>query len=58
MNNKQTGFVLLQVDYDSDRFDLTDITHKMVGGQNLINLQVLETVDPDDVPDSHPFIAF
>lgn len=58
MKNKSTGFVLLKIDYDSEQFDLTAISHKMVGGQNIVTLQVVEVVEPDDVPDSHPFIGF
>lgn len=58
MENAQTGFVLLRVNYDAQKYDLEQITHKMQGGQGFVNLQVIETVTPENVTNPNPFIAF
>lgn len=58
MKNAQTGFVLLRVDYDAQKYDLEQITHKMEGGQGFVSLQVIETVTPENVTNPHPYIGF
>ena len=58
--NKQvaTGYVLLRVQYDPQRHDLTGITARFEGGQGCATLTVCQVDDPIAVKGEHPFIAY
>ena len=54
----QTGYVLLKVEYDSAKYDLSGITARFEGGKTVCKLTIVEVDEPDDVKDGHPFIHY
>jgi hypothetical protein len=58
MKNRQTGYVLLRVDYDPATHDLSGITSRFEGGQGCLHLTVQQVDTPDQTKGDTPFIAY
>jgi hypothetical protein len=58
MKNRQTGYVLLRVDYDPATHDLVGITSRFEGGQGCLHLTVQQVDTPDQTKGDAPFIAY
>lgn len=58
MNNTETGFVLLRIDYDPATHDLVGITSRFEGGQGCCRLTVQQVDTPDQTQGDCPFIAY
>jgi hypothetical protein len=54
----ETGYVLVKVQYDSEKYDLKGITSKMEGGQGCIKLSVEQVDEPSEVGSDAPFIGY
>ena len=54
----ETGYVLVKVQYDSEKYDLKGITSKMEGGQGCIKLSVEQVDEPSAVESEAPFIVY
>jgi hypothetical protein len=54
----KTGYVLVKVDYDPEKYDLNGITSKMEGGQGCIKLSIRQVDEPSEVGSDTPFIGY
>ena len=54
----ETGYVLVRVQYDSEKYNLKGITSKMQGGQGCIKLSVEQIDEPSAVESEAPFIGY
>ena len=54
----QTGYVLLKVEFNPSKYDLSGITARFERGNNVCSISVVEVDEPDDVKDGHPFIHY
>ena len=58
MKNRQTGYVLLRVEYDPATHDLVGITSRFEGGKGCLLLTVQQVDTPDQAKGDCPFIAY
>ncbi|MEL0151704.1 MAG: hypothetical protein VW779_00675 [Halieaceae bacterium] len=54
----KTGYVLVKVDYDPEKYDLNGIASRMEGGQGCIRLSVRQVDEPSEVGSDAPFIGY
>ena len=58
MENRQTGFVLLRVDYNPETHDLAGIVSRMEGGKGCIRLTVQQVDTPEETRGNSPYISY
>ena len=54
----ETGYVLVKVDYDPEKYDLNGITSRMEGGKGCVRLSICQVDEPSEVGSDAPFIGY